>query len=189
MDLLPVRGACVRYRLLEGTEPRLPRPFANPGAAVHPLLCACRAEQSARTLLWQVQAGVSSVMLVQTMLLKPFLLPDVPWASDDADGVFDWPRSEYLVPWLLIVGAGTILGHTSMTAALQWLPPLVVSLYLTFIPGVHRSCARARHEHAHTHRYTSARAPWSSLDRLRCCSQFCRNASGGLCTKSLRRRT
>ncbi len=75
-------------------------------------------------------------MLVQTTLLKPFLLPHTPWVgTEEADGVFDWPYSQYFVPWLLIVGAGTILGHTSMTAALQWLPPLVVSLYLTFIPG------------------------------------------------------
>ncbi|KAK3254950.1 hypothetical protein CYMTET_35853, partial [Cymbomonas tetramitiformis] len=58
----------------------------------------------------------------------------VHWTTEDASGVLDWPHSPQLFPYLVMVGAGTVLGHVCLTWALQLLPTLAVSLGTTLVP-------------------------------------------------------
>ena len=85
-----------------------------------------------------VQFLVTIVVLVETLVFAPMLFPGgVRWTTSDSRGMLDWPTSEYMFPYLLIIGATTIYGHTFMTAAMARLPVLVCSLVICLIPVLH----------------------------------------------------
>ena len=89
-----------------------------------------------------VQFLVTIVVLVETLVFAPLACPtDVRWRTSEREGMLDWPRSHYLWPYICIIGATTIYGHTFMTAAMHRLPVILVSLIVTMIPVLHELVA------------------------------------------------
>ena len=60
----------------------------------------------------------------------------IPWSTQEATGVFDWPLSRDLFPGVMIIGTTTIIGHVFLTAAFQTLPIILVSIVITLVPAV-----------------------------------------------------
>jgi drug/metabolite transporter (DMT)-like permease len=83
-----------------------------------------------------VQATGAFVMTAYGILTLA-MVPGTVWMSSSSpydDGVFDWPKSDYLWPGIIGMGTLAIIGHVFITEALKRLPLLVVSLSLTLTP-------------------------------------------------------